>query len=297
MSHIPARQAITPILVTYNSAKILHWSLPALAGFEQVIVVDNQSNDDTIAVATAVLPQVTVIRAGSNLGFGRANNLGLAAVTTPYALLLNPDSQLQPGGTEALHAATQRYPDAAILAPVLYDAPGIVGEFFRGPFRTPRGAPRIVPDGDVCAEFVTGAAMLINVAAMRSVGYFDPWFFLYLEDDDLCHRVRQSGQQIVVVRDATLEHHTRQSSPPSVRNTLRRFYCMTLSKFYLTRKHAGTGRCMLLVLRVGLSSLLALPLQVFAPRRERTLRHLSRIAAAALCWRHLGRKHCFEPMD
>ena len=297
MSQAPAHQAITPILVTYNSAKILPWSLPALAAFEQVIVVDNESHDDTVAIASAMLPQVKVIRAGRNLGFGRANNLGLAAVTTPYALLLNPDSQLQPGAMEALHAATQRYPDAAILAPVLYDAPGVVGEFFRGPFRLPRKAPRIVPDGDVCAEFVTGAAMLINIAAMRRVGYFDPWFFLYLEDDDLCHRVRQSGQQIVVVHDAALEHHTRQSSPPSVRNTLRRFFCMTLSKFYLTRKHAGTGRCVLLVLRVGLGSLLALPFQIFTPRRERTLRHLARIAAAAVSWRHLGRAHCFEPMD
>jgi len=289
--------AITPVIVTYNSAKILPWSLPALAGFQQVIVVDNHSGDDTIAVATAVLPQAKVTRAGRNLGFGRANNLGLAAVTTPYALLLNPDSQLQPGAMEALYAAAQRYPDAAILAPVLYDAPGIVGDFFRGPFRPPRGVPRVVPDGDLCVEFVTGAAMLINIEAMRSIGHFDPWFFLYFEDDDLCLRVRQGGRQIVVVHDAALEHHTRQSSTPSVRNTLRRFYCMTLSKFYLTRKHAGTGRCVRLVLRVGLGSLLALPFQLLLPRRERTLRHLSRIAAAALVWRHLGRKHCFEPMD
>ena len=292
-----ATEDITPVLVTYNSAGILGWSLPVLARFDDVIIVDNQSQDGTAEVARSLLPQARVIRAPQNLGFGRANNLGIAQVRTRYALLINPDAQLQDGAIEALHAAAQRYPDAAILAPVLYDEPGVVGDFFRGPFHVRQRAPKVAPEGDLCTEFVTGAAMLLNLDAMSTVGFFDPWFFLYCEDDDLCMRVRRAGRPIMVVHDAAMLHRTRQSSTPSARNTVRRVYCMTLSKFYITRKYFGTAACIRLVLRVGLGSLLTLPLQLLAPRKERLLRHAARIGAAACAWRHLSRPHCFEPAD
>jgi GT2 family glycosyltransferase len=286
---------ITPVLVTYNSAAILPWSLPALAGCAQVVVVDNASADDTVATVRRLLPQSTLIEAGRNLGFGRANNLGLEAVRTPYALLLNPDARLEPGALHALHDAAARWPEAAIIAPVLYDAPGKVGGFFRGAHGTPTQGETPEPAGDLCTEFVTGAAMLLNLRLMREVGFFDPWFFLYHEDDELCSRVRRAGHPIIVAHAARLEHHVRQSSPPSARTTWRRSYCMTLSKLYLTRKLQGRGACVALALRTGLGSLLALPLMLATLQRERLLRHAARCSAALLAWRHLRRPHCFEP--
>lgn len=287
---------ITPVLVTYNSAQILAWSLPALAACKHVVIVDNHSSDNTVALAQALLPQATLIQAGRNLGFGRANNLGLEAVQTPYALLINPDGKLQPGALHVLWQAAQNHPEAAMLAPVLFDAPGVVGDFFRGPFYAPASQPPPLPEGDLCCDFVTGAAMLLNLSLMRPVGFFDPWFFLYAEDDELCLRVRQAGHSILVVRAAELEHRTRQSSPPSARNTLRRTYCMTLSRFYLTRKCFGPGRCAGMVVRVGLASLLNLPIQALLFKRERCLKQAARLAAAVMAVRHLRRKHCFEPL-
>ncbi len=288
---------ITPVLVTYNSAQILEWSLPALAGCTEVVVVDNHSGDATEAVVRRLLPQARFIQAGQNLGFGRANNLGLAAVTTPYALLHNPDARLDPGALWALHDAAQRYPEAAIIAPVLYDAPDQIGDFFRGPFFAPAVQPAPEPDGDLCTEFVTGAAMLINLAQMREVGLFDPWFFLYFEDDDLCLRVRRAGHPIIVAKAARIEHHVRQSSAASARTTLRRVYCMTLSKLYITRKYFGSARCAALALRMGIGSLIALPVMLLALRRERLFRHAARCGAALMAWHHLRRTHCFEPKE
>lgn len=287
---------ITPVLVTYNSAQILTWSLPSIAGCREVVIVDNNSSDDTVAVAKRLLPQATVLQAGANLGFGRANNLGLTAVRTPYALLMNPDGRLADGALAALHDAAQHYPDAAILAPVLFDAPGRVGDFFRGPFWQPAAKPPPTPQGDLCCDFVTGAAMLLNLEPMKRIGFFDPWFFLYSEDDDLCLRVRRAGHPIIVVAQATFEHKTRQSSPPSARTTLRRTYSMTLSKFYLTRKYFGTARCVGLVVRIGIGSLLSLPFQMLGMRRENLLKQAARLAAAVLAVRHLRREHCFEPL-
>lgn len=298
MADRPAGAAdVTLILVTYNSAGILSWSLPALAECAHVVIVDNRSSDDTLAVARRLLPHARIIEAGRNLGFGRANNLGLLAATTPYALLLNPDSRLHAGALDALCVAAKRYPRAAIFAPVLYDAPGVVGDFFRGPYFAPRSDPAPEPAGDLCAEFVTGAAMFIRLHPLREIGFFDPWFFLYFEDDDLCLRVRRAGHSIVVVHDASVEHHVRHSSPASIRTTFRRSYCMTLSKFYITRKYFGRGRCAAMALRVGLGSMFALLPQLLLLRRERLLRHLARVGAALFTWRHLRRRHCFEPAD
>lgn len=291
----PAHDQITPVLVTYNSAAILPWSLPALAECRHVVVVDNHSADDTSDTVRRLLPQASLIQAGRNLGFGRANNLGLEQVRTPYALLLNPDARLHPAALQALWEAAQRHPDAAILAPLLYDSPGHIGDFFRGPFWAPACKPPPEPEGDLCAEFVTGAAMLLNLRLMREVGFFDPWFFLYSEDDELCLRVRRAGHPIIVVQAASLEHRTRQSSAPSARNVLRRTYCMTLSKFYLNRKCFGTMRCIGMVLRVGVGSSVSLMAQVLMLRREAALKQAARLAASVLAWRHLRRPHCFEP--
>ena len=139
--------------------------------------------------------------------------------------------------------------------------------------------------------------MLLDVERLRATGFFDPWFFLYFEDDDLCLRVRERGHAIVVARAASVLHRVRQSSSPSSRAALRRAYCMTLSKLYLTRKHLGTPRCVALALRIGLGSLLALPFMLLSLRRDRIARHGARVTAALLAWRHLRRPHCFEPAD
>lgn len=297
MSDSSAEHAITPVLVTYNSASILPWSLPALAGCQFVVIVDNSSGDDTVTTAQRLLPQATVIQAGRNLGFGRANNLGLAQVTTPYALLLNPDAQLAPEALKALYEAACRYPDAAMLAPVLYDAPGAVGDFFRAPYWQPACQPAPLPEGDLCTDFVTGAAMLLNLARMREVGFFDPWFFLYCEDDDLCLRVRQAGHPIIVVAAAHMEHKTRQSSRPSARTTWRRTYAMTLSKFYITRKYFGGSRWVVMALRIGIGSLVTALVALITARKERLVWSLARVAAAVRAPAHLHRAHCFEPAD
>jgi GT2 family glycosyltransferase len=288
---------ITPVLVTYNSSRILPWSLPPLAACAAVVVVDNQSSDDTVQTVQRLLPNARVIAAGSNLGFGRANNLGLAEVTTDYALLINPDARLEPDALKQLRFAALAYPEAAIIAPVIYDAPGQVGDFFRGPFYAVAARPAPEPEGDLCADFVTGAAMLLNMRLMRQVGFFDPWFFLYFEDDDLCLRVRQAGHPIMVAHRARLEHHTRQSSTPSARTAYRRMYCMTLSKLYITHKYFGTARCALASLRIGLGSALALLPQLVLLRIDRSLKLAARCAASAMIWRRLHQRHCFEAAD
>ena len=282
---LPANERVTYLLVTYHSARILSRALPSLASAPHVVVVDNGSSDDTIEVVKRILPQARLVEAGANLGFGRANNLGLEHVHTPFALLLNPDCILAPD-------ALQRYPDAAIIGPKLFDAPGVPSLSFRRAFyeRQPKGVTEA--EGDLCADFLTGTAMLLNMAAMRRIGFFDPWFFLYFEDDDLCLRVRRAGGSLVLAAHAVGEHLVQQSSPASSRNRFRRVYCHTLSKIYIERKYLGHARAMRTWLRIGIGSLISLPIYMLALQRHRAWRSLARLWACLRAPARLRAAHC-----
>src|SRR5690606_6396288 len=96
-------------------------SLLADAAVDKIIVVDNASKDGTRDMIKRDFPKVTLIENPRNDGFGPANNIALNRVDTEYALLLNPDAVLNTGALDNLLAASKNYPDAAILAPGLYD--------------------------------------------------------------------------------------------------------------------------------------------------------------------------------
>lgn len=288
----PSADAITVVLVTYNSRRVLPEVLGSLRELPRLVIVDNASSDGSAALARELRPDVEVIEAGANLGFGRANNLALERVRSDFALLLNPDCVLQPGAVEALLEATVRHPNAAIWGPKLYDAPGVLGLCYRPAFYAPQPRELIDPDGDLCTDFLTGAAMLLNLRLMREVGFFDPWFFLYFEDDDLCLRARRAGHPLMLIHDAQVVHRVKQSSAPSLRLSYRRALCMTLSKFYIQRKYFGTASSAAMIVRVGVGSLLGLPLHALSFRKERVVRQAGRLVAAVIAPWRLRAAHC-----
>lgn len=285
---------LTVIMVTFNSRHVLGHSLPPLRGVGRVVVVDNASEDGTPEEVARLLPEAEVVRNDINVGFGRANNIGLARVTTPYALLLNPDCVLEPGALSGLLEAARRYPDAAILAPKVFLAPGRLGESFRPFFFREQPEQLVEPRGDVCAEWLIGAVMLLNMEHMRRIGFFDPWFFLFYEEEDLCLRVRKAGHAAVLVSEASANHAGRKSSVPSARLTFRVVYCMTLSRLYITRKYLGLARALLKWGSVLLGSLLVLPLHLLMLNRRRVLRTCARLWAALRAPGELRARHCLE---
>lgn len=288
---------VTAVLVTYDSARVIGKALERLPADVDTIVVDNGSSDDTVTRVRRDFPRVRCIELDRNVGFGRANNAALEQVETPFALLLNPDCVADSEMLAGLVEAAQRYPNAALLAPRLYDAPGRIGLCYRPRFDQPQPREIKDPEGDVCTEFLTGAAMMLRMSVFREVGFFDPWIFLYMEDDDLCLRVRAAGYSLVLVHDATVVHHAKHSSPPSLKLTYRRAYCLSASKLYILHKHKGVdaGR------RKRWAMLLSAPLQllisVLSFNRERAARSLARWVA---CWRFprlVRQPHCMMDAD
>lgn len=227
--------AVTVVFVAFNSAAVLGEAIASVPEGMPVVVVDNASRDVSVEVARQ--GGAEVIEAGENLGFGAGCNLGVRAVETQFVLFLNPDARLLPDTVELLMEDAEANPNAAAFGPLLLD---------NGVPELPR-AYTLLEDGPAMMDtlpeepcepgFLSGACLLMRRSAFEAVGGFDEAIFLYLEDDDLCLRLRQAGSVLRLVPGAQVVHHQGTSSPPSRRSLKLRNHHTMASHVYLAKKH------------------------------------------------------------
>jgi N-acetylglucosaminyl-diphospho-decaprenol L-rhamnosyltransferase len=233
MSAPPAGAAsprISAVVVSYNTRGDLLRCLEALLAPApptlDVIVVDNASSDGSAEAVRARFPAVHVIANTANLGFSKANNIGLRAAAGEYALLLNSDCEVRPGAVAALAAVLDAHPKVALAGPRHVGTDGHPQVSF-GPNLTPvaewrqgrlvRGvkAGRAEALREAAAlsasesepDWLSASCLLARRAALDAVGGFDELFFLYEEDVDLCLRLRRAGWRIVFTPTAEVVHH------------------------------------------------------------------------------------------
>jgi N-acetylglucosaminyl-diphospho-decaprenol L-rhamnosyltransferase len=252
---------VTAVVVTHDSAAVLPDCLAALAR-EHVpaLVVDNASGDGSARIAEAA--GARVLRNARNEGYGRANDRGIREARGDFALVVNPDVTLRPGCADALLAAAERYPDAALLAPRIVEPDGRL--FYQprsllAPYLTNPSGRRLPPDGDACAPFLSGACLLVRRAAYLALGGFDPNIFLFYEDDDLCRRAAEAGHALVHVHGAEALHRRGGSSAGSPERVFTTRWHQAWSRAYVTRKYGlpdPTGRDLRVnAVKAGLSCL------------------------------------------
>jgi N-acetylglucosaminyl-diphospho-decaprenol L-rhamnosyltransferase len=230
--------AITAIVVSFDSAQVLPACLDALAGEGvSAIVVDNASSDASAEIAAQ--HGARVLRNERNEGYGRANNLGAGAAATPFILIVNPDLEMQPGAVAALLAAAEAYPDAAAFAPRLVEPSGRVflqPRSLLAPDHLNRARRIVLPEGDACLPFLSGACLLLRREVFLALGGFDPAIFLFYEDDDLCHRLREAGHALVHVDGADARHGRGKSSAPSPQRRFTARWHLAWSQYHIARK-------------------------------------------------------------
>ena len=231
---------VTAVVVAWNSAEALPACLDGLAAAgAPALVVDNASTDDSVAVAGQ--HGARVIRNIRNEGYGRANNIGVRAADSEFALIINPDCVLEPGAVAELVAAAQRYGDAGLLAPRLVEPDGRV--FFQprsllSPYLANRSGTRRLPEGDCCAPFLSGACILARREVFLALGGFDEDIFLFYEDDDLCRRMADAGHALVHVDRAVARHGRGRSAAPLPGRVYRTRWHQAWSRAYVSRKWA-----------------------------------------------------------
>jgi len=209
------------IIVNYNTGDLLLACLESLCEqqslIREIVVVDNNSHDNSVDRVKKAFPSVHVIALPENIGFGRANNRALSSCSGDLIFLLNPDTRLKPGCLAAMAAYMMDNQDVGMAGTAVYDGsgirqvtadPGDPGNHYNG---------RLFSDlpGDIAR--LLGASLIIRRQVMEEVQGFDPDYFLYGEDIDLSLRIRQAGWKLGYVPDAGIVHLEGQSertTPP-----------------------------------------------------------------------------------
>jgi GT2 family glycosyltransferase len=157
-----------------------------------VIVVDNASSDGSSELISSSFPEVELIENAVNSGYGRAANLGFERVTTPYALLMNPDARITAEGIGDLEAEARGLADDW-----LFIAPNIGLD--------PEARVRMTPTLDRI-RMAAGAAYLFDMESFRRLGGFDPNIFLFFEETDLCRRACAANLDMYYAHSIPVEH-------------------------------------------------------------------------------------------
>jgi N-acetylglucosaminyl-diphospho-decaprenol L-rhamnosyltransferase len=242
-SRADAWQRVSVVVVTHHSRAVIEGCLAGVGDGAEVIVIDNASDDGTPALVRCLLPHADIQENAIGVGYGAGANQGLARVTREFALLANPDSKVDTAALERLLEAADAYPDAALLAPCVLDDSGAYepahdAELFRRHL-LPARTNEVPPDGPCCAEYLSGAVVLLRMASFQGIGPFDDAIFLYYEDDDFCMRIRQAGFSAVLVPQALVNHGGGGSVRPSAHYRWEKYWHMAWSRLYLEQKYHG----------------------------------------------------------
>ena len=220
---------ITFVIVSFRSSHIIEKCIKSINPKIKIIIVENSNNIQVKDYLENKFLNVQVIIAKQNLGYGKGNNLGISKVDTQYAFILNPDAILEENSLEKFYKAQFFLKDDfTILAPNLFNNYG----YFLN-------SNKNINKEILEVDYVKGFAMLINLKKIHPKDLFDENFFLFLEEIDLCKRIKQSGGKIFVIQNSKIRHLGKQASENILNIELCRNWHWMWSLFYYNYKHFG----------------------------------------------------------
>ncbi|HPP39702.1 MAG TPA: glycosyltransferase [Candidatus Kapabacteria bacterium] len=267
---------ISIIIVNYNVKDFLRACLQSIREATgnlsiETIVVDNNSVDGSVDYLRPQFPEVEFIALPENIGFARANNIGIEKARGRYLLILNPDTLLRNDTLQVMHDFMETHTDCGIAGCKVLNPDGSFQVACRRGFPTPWvafsklfGLQSLFPNSPIFARYnqlyksiddtyevdaVIGAFMFCRTDLIKKIGGFAPEFFMYGEDLDLCRQVKLQGWKVMYVHTTSIIHYKGESTKRSSINDVRHFYeAMEI----FTRKHFGKNHLFLLLLRLGI---------------------------------------------
>jgi GT2 family glycosyltransferase len=207
------------LVVTYNGSK---WIEKCFGSLHQssiplkIIAIDNASSDDTITLIENKFPAVEVIEAGSNLGFGQANNIGLKMAlkeNADYVFLLNQDAWIENNTVEELFKTAKKNPEYGILSPIHLNATGTKFEQQFSEIISTRNNTSFLSDTFLNnsqplyeLQYIHAAAWFLSKECIETTGGFDPLYYHYGEDDDYLQRAKYFKFKIGLVPSSVIIH-------------------------------------------------------------------------------------------
>jgi GT2 family glycosyltransferase len=219
--HEPIMATLTYIIICYNSAAVIDANMHALLNQtpHQVIIIDNNSTDGSLALLKHRFSQCTILSLPQNIGYGRAANVAIDCCETSHCLLINPDVSITADDVSHLLREADKYSEAAILAPATQPKHQALGT------------------GPIEQTFLNGSCMLLDRQKIKNLGAFDTAIFLFSEEADLCTRCTQAGYQLLLFPQIAAQHFKGQSSGNSKALIFMRNWHFAWSRAYYFNKH------------------------------------------------------------
>ncbi len=267
---------ISIVIVNYNSMDYLSHCISSIEKSSgnlavEIIVVDNNSTEGQPTELQNQFPDVRFIQLEENLGFGRANNIGVEHSSGKYILILNPDTVVEENTLQIMYEFMENHKEVGAAGCKVLNSDGTFQLACRRGFPTPWvsftklfGLQSLFPKVKLFAGYnqtykpinktyevdsIIGAFMFIRRSSWDKVNGFDEAFFMYGEDIDLCYRIKKSGAKIMYVHTSSIIHYKGISTKRSAINVLQHFYdAMTI----FSRKHFAYSGIFLFFLRIGI---------------------------------------------
>jgi GT2 family glycosyltransferase len=252
------------IVVSWNTSNLLNSCLRSIYETAselnpQILVVDNASADDSVAMVQQHFPQVHLIKNQQNVGFARANNQAIERSLGRYVLLLNSDTEVKPEALSSLLSFMDAHPQVGAAGSRLLNADGSLQpschpmmtpwrEFWRLSFlekvyrRATYDMAHWDPDTPREVEVIKGACLMLRRETLDQVGLLDSRYFMYTEEMDLCYRIGQAGWKLYWVPEAQVIHYGEGSTRQMAEEMYVQLY---RSKVQFHRKTGGDGRARL----------------------------------------------------
>jgi len=236
---------ITVVINTFNSEDKIQQCLNSINSKTKIIIIENSNNQNFKDQIEKKYSNVNCILTGKNLGYAKGNNLGLSKVRSEYALILNPDAYLENSTLDRLLYSANNLKDFAIIGPAKQN------EYSNLDLNK--------KEQDIFqVNSLKGFAMFLNLKQFKEIGFFDENFFIYLEEIDLCKRLKKNNKKIFLDKKLIIHHIGGSSHNENINfeMELSRNWHWMWSIFYFNKKHYGYFNSIVKISRKFFSALL-----------------------------------------
>ena len=278
---------ITLIIVSYKSEKLIIQNLQILKKFPTIIINNSKTNEFNTLIND--FKNIELILSDENLGYGKANNLGVNKSKTPYVLIVNPDILLNEQLINTLYSTFINYnDDIGVVGPALYDSNmkrrtnGSISHIKKIRGSKLYNSINNIPEGNMCCDFLVGCCLFMRRDFFIELGGFDKDFFMYFEDNDLCDRIIKKGKTVVEAPSAKVIHLENSSSKKNYFQNYKLSIIHKISEYIYLKKNILLIDLILIIFKNFIDYLQRFIINLLILRFKKSLKNFFRLISILL---------------
>tara|TARA_Y100000591_G_scaffold265607_1_gene239232 strand:- start:47 stop:934 length:888 start_codon:yes stop_codon:yes gene_type:complete len=276
------------ILPTFFPGNEIFENLKSIPNNLKILVIDNSYNQ-SLKEKISKYENCEYYNIG-DVGLGKTFNFALSKVKTPYILLTQPDVILRKNCVENLMQGFEKYKNAGMVVPIVFDN-NIYSKYDFYDLKyskknkifqnKKKNISTILPSGDFCVDAVNATTMLIKVEALKEIDGWDDNYYVYLEDIDICLRLKLNDYSIIKIAEAKVDHLGWSSHFAEIKDTMNvsRIWHFTWSSLYFENKYCRKNIVLKKLFRIMSLSIIKLVLNLIVFRFEKVNQNIIKLSA------------------